>query len=207
MKKTIILTITTLLFQFGFSQENWDRIDLGNWGEIRMPNTMEVQSGNYKKTLDYAKRHFSVNAERIVFQQKGVNNGRNLKTYARIIIRTDFFDEILPNLNTMNITNQDIEDLNQVYKTQTYELANNPTYPFKIIKWNEVKIITLNGKKAINYSYVRQMGSNPQTYSAFYIFWEENRQHALNIEYRTNESSTWKSDLEKAVQSFKLKKN
>lgn len=205
MKKTIILTLTMLLFQLGFSQENWDRIDLGNWGEIKMPSSLEVQSGNYKKIIDYQKRHFSVNAERIVFQQKGVNNGKNLDTYARIIIRTDFASEEFPDLNTTVITSQDIADLNQMYKSQIYEVANNPTYPAKIIKWNGVKIVTLNGNKSINYSYVRQMNGKPQTYSEFYIFWKGNRQHTLNIEYRIIDSDKWKSDLEKATKTFKLK--
>jgi len=194
-----------LLFQLGFSQENWDKIDLGNWGEIKMPSSLEVQSGNYKKIIDYQKRHFSVNAERIVFQQKGVNNGKNLDTYGRIIIRTDFASEEFPDLNTTEITSQDIADLNQMYKSQIYEVANNPTYPAKIIKWNGVKIVTLNGNKSINYSYVRQMNGKPQTYSEFYIFWKGNRQHTLNIEYRIIDSDKWKSDLEKATKTFKLK--
>lgn len=194
-----------LLFQLGFSQENWDKIDLGNWGEIKMPSSLEVQSGNYKKIIDYQKRHFSVDAERIVFQQKGVNDGKNLDTYARIIIRTDFASEEFPDLNTTEITSQDIADLNQMYKSQIYEVANNPTYPAKIIKWNVVKIVTLNGNKSINYSYVRQMNGKPQTYSEFYIFWKGNRQHTLNIEYRIIDSDKWKSDLEKATKTFKLK--
>src|SRR5690625_766265 len=141
MKSITTIFLTFLMFQFGLAQTNWDKIDLGNWGEIKMPNTMEVQSGNYKKILDYSKRHFSINAERIVFQQKGVNDGKNLETYARIIIRTDFTNENLPDLNTTNLTSQDIADLNQMYKSEVYEVANNPTYPAKIIKWNGVKIV------------------------------------------------------------------
>lgn len=205
MKSIITLFITSLIFQVGLGQNNWDKIDLGNWGEVKMPNTMEVQSGNYKKIIDYSKRHFSVNAERIVFQQKGVNDGKNLDTYARIIIRTDFATEDFPDLNTTEITSQDISDLNQMYKSQIYEVANNPTYPAKIIKWNGVKIVTLNGNKAINYSYIRQMNGKPQTYSEFYTFWKGKRQHTLNIEYRIVDSTKWKSDLEKCVETFKLK--
>lgn len=205
MKTIITLFITSLIFQVGFGQDNWDKIDLGNWGEVKMPNTMEVQSGNYKKIIDYSKRHFSVNAERIVFQQKGVNDGKNLDTYARVIIRTDFATEDFPDLNTTEITSQDILDLNQMYKSQIYEVANNPTYPAKIIKWNGVKIVTLNGNKAINFSYIRQMNGKPQTYSEFYTFWKGKRQHTLNIEYRIVDSTKWKSDLENCVKTFKLK--
>ncbi len=205
MKSITTIFLTFLMFQISFAQTNWDKINLGNWGEIKMPSSMEIQSGIYKKVLDNAKRHFSVNAERIVFQQKGVNDGKNLETYARIIIRTDFTNENLPNLNTTNFTSQDISDLNQMYKSQVYDVANNTTFPAKIIKWNGVKIVTLNGNKAINYSYVRQMNGKPQTYSEFYVFWKGSKQHSLNIEYRINDTSIWKSDLDKAVQTFKLK--
>ena len=114
MKSITTIFLTFLMFQISFAQTNWDKINLGNWGEIKMPSSMEIQSGIYKKVLDNAKRHFSVNAERIVFQQKGVNDGKNLETYARIIIRTDFTNENLPNLNTTNFTSQDISDLNQI---------------------------------------------------------------------------------------------
>src|SRR5690625_7932340 len=125
MKSITTIFLTFLMFQFGLAQTNWDKIDLGNWGEIKMPNTMEVQSGNYKKILDYSKRHFSLNAERIVFQQKVVNDGRTLETYARIIIRTDFTNESLPDLHTTNITSHDIADLNQIYNSAVYAITTN----------------------------------------------------------------------------------
>jgi|SRR5690554_785706 len=204
MKILVVLIISLLANQTISGQQNWDKIDLGNWGEIKMPNSMEVQSGNYKKIVDYSKRYFSVNAERIVFQQKGVNEGKNLDTYARVIIRTDFASEDFPNLNTTSITQQDINDLNQMYKSQVYEVANNPTFPANIVKWNGLQILTLNGNKALRYSYIRKMGNNPETYSEFYIFWKKNRQHSLNIEYRIKDSAKWKNDLEKCVQTFKL---
>jgi hypothetical protein len=205
MKSLITIFIAYLVHQLGFAQDNWEKIELGNWGEIKIPNTMEIQSGKYKEMSDYSKRHFSANAERVVFQQKGVNEGKNLDTYARVIIRTDFTTEDLPDLDKIQITSQDISELNEMYKSQLYELQNNPTFPFKIIKWNGVKIVTLNGSKAINYSYIRQMNERPYTYSEVYIFWKGKRQHMLNIEYRIEDSTMWKSDLEKCVQTFKLK--
>ena len=202
-KTTLTLFAFIFLFQFSYCQENWDKIDLGNWGFIKMPKTMEVQSGNYKKILDYSKRHFSVDAERIVFQQKGVNSGKNLDTYARVIIRTDFTSETLPNLNTIEITSQDISDLNSMYKKEVYAVANNSTYPAKIIRWNGVKIKTLNGNKCINYSYIREM-KGKQTFSEFYVFWKGTKQHTLNIEYRISDSNIWKHELEDCVNTFKI---
>lgn len=194
-----------LIFQSAIAQSSsLEKINLGNWGIINLPKSMEVQSGIYKKIVDEAKKEFSVNAERVVFQQKGLNQGNNKQTYARVIIRTDTAQENFPNLSTEKVTPKDLTDLNQSYKSQTYEVANNPTYPAKIISWNNLKIVTINGQKCLNYSYTRKMGNNPETYSEFFIFWKGKKQHTLNIEYRINETAKWKTELVNCVNSFKF---
>ena len=204
-KQFIFLTLILFLQNLFAQTSSLEKINLSNWGYIYLPNNMEVQSGIYKQTLDNAKKEFSVNAERVVFQQKGLNNGENTGTYARVIIRTDSITETFPNLNTEKITASDLADLNQTYKEQTYEIANNPTYPAKIISWNSVKISTINGQKCINYSYTRKMGNNPETYSEFFIFWKGKKQHTINIEYRLNEISKWKIELVNCANSLKFK--
>lgn len=204
-KIIICLTLILLLQNLNAQTSSLEKINLSNWGYIYLPKTMEVQSGIYKQTLDNAKKEFSVNAERVVFQQNGLNNGNNKETYARVIIRTDSNTEIFPNLNTEKITATDLADLNQSFKEQTYEASNNPTYPAKIISWNSVKLSTINGQKCINYSYTRKMGSNPETYSEFFIFWKGKKQHSINIEYRINETSKWKTELINCVNSLKFK--
>lgn len=203
MKKIILMT-AVFFSQLVLSQSKFETISLSNWGTIRMPESLEVQSGIYKKVLDESKKHFSVNAERVVLQQKGVNNGNNLNTYARVIIRKETGFQKLPDLDREIISTQDLNDLNDMYKSEIMEVANNPRFPAKIIKWNKLQIKTLNGKKCIHYSYVRQMGTNPQTHSEFYIFWRGNQQYSFNIEYRVNESNKWKSDLESSIQTIKI---
>ena len=185
--------------------KKWDKIDLGTWGKIELPNSMEIQSGIYKKVMDYSKRHFSLNSDRVVFQQKGVNNGKNLDTYARVIIRTDYSANDLPDFNTMEITASDLDYLNNMYKTELTNAKNESQFPFKIIKWNNAKIVTLNGNKCINYSYIRQLNGKPQTYTEFFTFWKGNKQHTLNVEYRLNDKDKWKSDIDKCVKTFVIK--
>ena len=98
-----------------------------------------------------------------------------------------------------------MSDLNKSFKEQAYEIANNPTFPAKIFSWNAVKISTINGQKCINYSYTRKMGSNPETYSEFFIFWKGKKQHSINIEYRINETTKWKMELVNCVNSLIFK--
>ena len=207
MKIKGIISITLILFFQNLSAQtsSLEKINLGNWGYIYLPKAMEVQSGIYKQILDNSKKEFSINAERVVFQQKGLNIGKNKETYARVIIRTDTSTETFPNLNTEKITVTDLSDLNKSFKEQIYEVANNPTFPAKIISWNAVKISTINGQKCINYSYTRKMGSNPETYSEFFVLWKGKKQHSINIEYRISETTKWKMELVNCVNSLRIK--
>lgn len=205
IRTIICLSLILLLQNLNAQTSGLEKINLSNWGYIFLPKSMEIQSGIYKQTLDNAKKEFSINAERVVFQQKGLNDGENKETYARVIIRTDTNTETFPNLNTEKITASDLADLDKSYKQQIYETANNPTFPAKIISWNAVKISTINGQKCINYSYTRKMGNNPETYSEFFIFWKGKKQHSINIEYRINETSKWKAELINCVNSLKFK--
>ena len=199
----ILLLLAFMICGNVLSQTSWDKISCGSWAEIYLPITMEVQAGIYKKIIDQSKRHFSINAERIVFQQKGLNDGNTGNTYVRVIIRKEFNDETFPDIN--GISASDINDINDAYQSMTKQSMDNPTYPAKLIRWNKVNIIQLNNARCINYSYIRQMGNNPQTYSEFYIFWRGNIQYSLNIEYWVSDSEKWKSDLAKCIQSFVLK--
>lgn len=204
--KKITCIILILLIQNAIAQiSNLEKINLNNWAYIYLPNSMEVQSGIYKKTVDNAKKEFSINSERIVFQQKGLNDGNSKETYARVIIRTDTSEMIFPNLNTEKISATDLENLSKSFKEQTYQASNNPTFPAKIISWNPVKLVTISGQKCINYSYSRKMGDNPETYSEFFIIWKGKRQHSINIEYRLQEMSKWKTELLTCVKSLRFK--
>lgn len=206
MKINVILSIMLILIsQIVNAQTGLEKINLSSWAYINLPPSMEIQSGIYKQKMDEAKKEFSVNAERVIFQQKGLNKGENKETYARVIIRTDNNNEVLPNLNTKKNSSIDLQLLNQSLKADVYQLADNSTYPSKIISWTSVKIVTVNGQKCLNYSYIRKMGSNPETYSEFYLFWKGKKQHSFNIEYRIKDSSIWKNELTNCIKSLYFK--
>lgn len=199
-----ILFLMISICDLSIAQNKSEKIYLSNWGYIELPVNMEVQAGIYKQIVDISKLQFSINSDRVVFQQAGVNIGTNLNTYARVIIRTDFGTEILPDLNNISLTVGEVKELNDMYKYQLYKVSANTTFPAKIIKWNNLKVISLNGNKCLNYSYIRKMGDNPQTYSEFFIFFKSRNQHTLNIEYRITETERWKSILNSCVNSFRF---
>ena len=181
-----------------------EKIFLENWGSIYLPSSMEVQAGINKQIVNETKKEFSINAEKIVFQQKGLNDGENKETYARIIIKTVDNTDTFPDLNSSKITEKEINAYDKSYKEQTYEIAKNPKYNAKIGTWNSLKLLSINNKKCLNYSYMRTVGENPETYIEYFIFWRGSIQHSLNIEYRVKDAKIWKEDLENCIKSLQI---
>ena len=205
MKKLFICVSALTISLLSYCQTStWELINLSNWGTIRLPPLMEVQSGLYKKIVDEAKKEYMVEGDRIIFQQKGLNSFGNFDTYARVIIKTltgspgDF-----PKKGELSATAEELSELNSSYKQDILKVCKSMNA--QLIKWTDLKISTLNGYKCLYFNYSRQISGKPSTYSEFYIFFDYDRQHSLNIEYRIADSSTWQPELEKCKSSFRIK--
>ena len=183
---------------------NWETINLSNWGVIKLPSSMEVQSGIYKKILDNVKKEFSINADRIVFQQKGLNEFGSFSTYARVIIRTDYVNPgELPKLNHLNFSHTEINDLNTMFKKEIISVCNKMNA--KLLYWTNAKILSLNGVKCIYINYTRKIHGKSSTFSEFYIFYNYDKQHTINFEYWTSDKTKWQPDFETCKKTFKFK--
>ena len=198
-------TLLTLLLSFSlYGQSNWETINISNWGSIKFPPSMELQQGTYKKLLDEAKRELYLDLDRVVFQQKGLNNFDNFNTYARVIIITNHANPgDLPKLNELNLSASELNELNSIYKDEVISVSKKMSA--RLLNWTPLKITNLNGINCLYFNYTRQIGDKPSTFSEFYIFYNYNKQHSLNIEYRTHERLTWETILNECKQSFKFK--
>lgn len=200
-----ILTLLILLFSTSLlCQSNWETINISNWGIIKLPPSMEIQEGTYKKLLDEAKKEFSINSDRIIFQQKGLNDFGSFNTYARVIIRTDYANPgDLPKLNEVDLSQSELNELNSMYKQEIMSaiIRTNAT----LQNWTSLKISNLNGINCLYFNYTRQINSQSSTFSEFYIFYNYDKQHTLNIEYRTNDKSKWEPELDKCKSTFRFK--
>ncbi|MBA7533054.1 hypothetical protein ES705_25289 [subsurface metagenome] len=203
--KNLIILVFSLIISFSNSQtSNWETINISNWGSIKIPPSMEIQRGVYKKILDEAKKEFSVNADRIVFQQKGLNDFGNYDTYARVIIRTDYATPgNLPKLNDLDFTQNEIDELNSMYKQEIISVCKKMNA--SLIAWTNIKITILNGYKCLYFNYSRQFIEKPSAFSEFYIFFNYDKQHTLNFEYRIKHKVKWATEFEKCKSSFKFK--
>jgi hypothetical protein len=165
---------------------------------------MEIQSGQYKNMSDESKKSFSKNCERTIFQQKGLNDFSNYSTYARVIIRTDFTKPgDLPKLNELVLSQPEIEKLNSFYKESTLSVCKIQNSI--LLNWTKVTVTSLNGYKCLYYNYSRKMGENPPVFSEFYIFYNYDKQHSLNFEYRISDKLKWFSEFENCKKTFKFK--
>ena len=205
MKKLIISLTALTLTLLGYCQTTtWELINLSNWGIIRLPPSMEVQSGLYKKIVDEAKKEYMVEGDRIIFQQKGLNSFGNFDTYARVIIKTitgspgDF-----PKKGELFATTNELSELNSSYKQDILKVCK--AMNAQLLKWTDLKNTAINGYKCLYFNYTRQISGKPSTYSEFYIFIDYDRQHSLNLEYRIADSSTWQPELEKCKSTFRFK--
>lgn len=213
MKQIIILLLCITVSLISFSQstdfENYRILELGS---ISIPNNMEIQSGNYKKLAETYQKEMSkkfgyeVSDNRIVFQQKGLNEleKKGLASYVRVILETQIesygsFEKLTKKLTA---TQQEISEMSTEFKNQ-FEQGFAGT-GLKLITWYGVSIVTINGRNALKISYLRQLSDKPYVVVNIYRFQNNDRLHSLTLSYRQSDEATWKPLLTKVANSFSI---
>lgn len=213
MKHTLTLLAFILISTISFSQstdfENYRIIEVGS---ISIPNNMEIQSGNYKKLSETYQKEISkkfgyeVSDNRIVFQQKGLNDleKQGLASYVRVILETEIgnfgdFDKLT---NKLTATPQEISNISKEFKSQIQQSFAGTG--LKLITWNGISIVTINGRTALKISYLRQLNDKPYVVVNMYRFQNNDRLHSLTLSYRQSDEATWKPLLTKIANSFTI---
>jgi hypothetical protein len=209
MKKIILLiaciSIATILFSQSIDFENYQILEVGS---ISIPNNMEIQSGNYKKLVKpYLNGYkYEVSDNKIVFQQKGLNDltEQGFSSYVRIIIQTEIgnFGDFEKLTKKLSATPQEILELNKVYKSQIEQSFTGGA--LKLITWNDVSFVTINGISALKVSYLRQLHDNPYVVVNMFYFQNNDRAHVLTLSYRQSGATIWKPLLSKIANSFTI---
>lgn len=211
MKQFILIILTALFSVNALGQNSGTELyKLNNIGYIEIPQSLELQSGIYKKNAEAyvtemsKKLNYEISAQRIVFQQKGLNNNEqgSKNTYVRFIIETEIGrngdyekinSKVKPTINELN-------EISQISKEQLkYSFSQSNQ---KLIKWNNVTNETINGYNAIKLSYIRQLAEQPQVIVNIYKIQNYDRMYTITYSYRLNEENYWKSVLEKVIKSL-----
>ena len=211
--KSLIFILTLLLSNFSFAETTgFENYKLSNIGYISIPTKMEIQSGNYKKLAEEYQKEaskrfgFEVSGNRIVFQQKGLNNFEKsgFSLYARVILETDIdnygdYEKLTTNYTA---TQAEINELNKELKSQIQQSFTGTG--LKLISWYGVSITKVNGRTAMKISYLRQLNDNPYVVVNMYSFQNNDRMHRLTLSYRQSDETTWKPLFSTILNSFTI---
>ncbi|MFF5379962.1 hypothetical protein [Pedobacter suwonensis] len=194
------------------SQITYDRYLIKGVGYISIPETMEIQSGEYKKIEEKYQNDlkqtfkFQITDNRIVFQQKGLNklDKESFNTYARVILETYLGTpgEYEKLTTTVTATSSELLELDKQLKSQIIESFKNTG--LKLVNWNRVQIVTINGGSVLKISYTRQLRNNPLVNVSMYQFHNNDRMHMLTFSYRKEDAVDWSQKLNVVLKSFKI---
>lgn len=183
-------------------KETWISFEIEDLGSIHIPPSLELQNESIKKEVfEFSNStNFTLNSDRIVFQQQGFNklkenfNGK----YARVIIETEKgetaeFDSL--NYKPKNINELDIDFLINV--NNSFKETD-----FKLIDWLGTESVEVNGMYPTKYSYIRQFLEETPVLVETYIFSNYDRIHSLTFSYRISEKEYWSEDFRVILDSF-----
>ena len=190
------------------SDVTFEQLELIGIGSISIPSIMELQAGLYKEFSDKRSNDFLIKKgieayeNHIIFQQKGQNEFRKVNTYARVIIATEIgkAGDYRKITSKISLTKQQLKTLDSEAKTEI-EFSFQGT-KLKIIRWDGVSVVTINGRSALKFAYLRQVSNNPPVYVELYQIDNYDRRYVLTISYRQEDASIWEEVLRKTKNSF-----
>jgi len=204
MKKLLLFTLLILWILLSYSQEpKQSMVKIEGFGSIGLPSNMEIQGGVYKELSDRIKEINGVNASKVIFQQKNLNNldGGSMQTYARVFIRTEKGGAGDFKKLSESLTQTEADEINSTFKSQIESEA--PRANAKILEWNKATTTTLNGQNAIKYGYKRQIGSNKPVLVEVYMLQNNDRLHIVTFEYRLDDNN-WSTSFTSIKATVKI---
>jgi len=190
--------------------DNFTLFNIEGVGSIFIPNTMELQEGSYKKMNDgftelmEKKFDLDISDNRIVFQQKGLNDVGDtaIGDYARIIIDTEKqpYTEYLPSLEGLTETaKEEIGSEAKYYIQKEFDKVG-----VKLLQWNGVEVVKLGDTEALSFSYLRQFNDNPVVEVSIFRFWNNDKLIRITVSYRKRNKDRWSPEMASALESLKI---
>ncbi|WP_420150235.1 hypothetical protein [Spirosoma sp.] len=149
---------------------------------------------------------YEVADNRVVFQQKGLNNFEQsgFSTYARVIVETTIgnagdYEKLT---TSFTATPAELNALSAEFKKKIQQGFQGTN--LKLISWYGIAITKVNGRTALKISYLRQLADRPFVVVNTYRFQNNDRMHSIITSYRQEDEATWKPLLNKTVNSFTI---
>ena len=197
------------------STEHWQTVLMPNICTFKIPPTMEVQAGTYKKLSDKLQKEIleiPVDSTRVLAQQKDLNKYKKkaFKTYARIMVETEYgrkgdYEKITTQLTA---TKFELRELGGIFRQnmekELRKISAKGKMTMKLISWFPVQIVEINGVSMIHLKYTRSVNNGPEALVNMYIVQNDDRMHRITISYRISNADLYKDDLSKVINTFKF---
>lgn len=184
--------------------ENWTNYSIaGDAFSIAVPNTLELSD----KDSPYAKRMekmgCEVNADVVIFQQKGLNNskrGTEDQHYCRVMLQ-----HVKCAPGSVPKANEDYtltEDDKTNYKRLAIEQLAHGQH---LINGPHVKFTEFNGLKATAVDYTRSGNDGKTTKATMYFLFNYDEYVQIITAYRESEFQLWAVDMSNVITTFRWK--
>ncbi len=194
----------------------WKTVSIPGVSTYQIPPTLELQKGAYKQISDQYRQNvleISESPDRVIVQPKGINDfaPAALKRYCRIIVETQrgATGDYLQLDEPLQVSEAELKELDKDSKNQMQQGAAMSTAKGRkmtILSWQPVKIVRVNGVRAILATYTRSMQDASPVLVRVYRIQNNDYLHTIMISYRESEKDLWADDLEKVINTFKFKK-
>ncbi len=186
----------------------WNTVHIKGFGQIEIPDVLELQSGTYKELQDNFMAMLGFNGASIMYQPRGINDFDPvaMQDYARVIIDVrDIEDEgILLNTDASEVPDDIQQQINtQMFATRKSEFEGTP---ISITKWIAAKYTNVNGYFCLYEQYERKNKIYNLVRVHRYSFFNRTRLHSITFSSREPKISYWESIFTKVLASFRVDK-
>lgn len=103
----------------------------------------------------------------------------------------------------VTISSQEYEEINSTLKKNAINSLSQ-LQNMKLLQWNGVSNVKIDGVPAIKYSYIRQLGSNPSVYVENYVVLRGSKRYIFTFSYRVNDKEIWQPIYSKILNSLQI---
>ncbi len=204
----LFFTIWLVIFEAtafaAVSFPGWIRIGVGDVASLQYPPTMEIQNDSYRSISGAPSPGYNS----IILQQYGLNqmtpDGRS--RYARVLFTTKNSDFGISLYDNLSFSQTELNEINDsTYNASVQDLAKNNG---RLLAWEPVQVININGVDCLYQNYKRQMSNNPVVTVYSFTFFNNRYMHTLTVSFRDSERSYWNApgyDIRNVIQTLEIK--
>ena len=184
--------------------DGWTEETVPGVGTIMVPDTMEVQSKEYRALKEEVS---GISSDSFIVQQYGLNDDLNsaYDTYVRVMINCDQGssgdyppEEFDPDLYTESEIDGLSDELERQMRAQFEGTA------LEIVDWYPLELTCVNDMPCMHIAYSRMGDEGETTKVDYYVIPADDRLVRVSMSYRESDAGMWKDDLEQMLETLEI---